>query len=446
MVAIQENLGRARADLPSGGLRLATPKVASPPQATLSLPMRMMVYATVGTFYLSNAYLSDGASPLAVLTTLKWIPLGCLGMMCFAKASRTPLLAPNLGVVSILLFPLLVSVFVSDDMTRSAAYVVSVAVVLLTGQVIALQLPNRQQFQLFTDIIKNIGFVLIASSACMWLLGMNWGRGAPRFSAWSDNPNTLGLMLAPVLTILFANVLQRRRRWTWIDAPFLLVGLFVLAETQARASILWVATAAAALLFGRRIRPLTLCFVLCGLVLALNFHHQIESFAVVVLRHREEHATADLLSGRMEQWNLGLSLFAKQPWFGYGFGMSQPLIEAYDWVFISTEGDAFHNSYLTILVETGLVGLVVSGGFFLLSALGGFVTIQRAQGLSREEWVSMALPWAMTCGALAHGFFESWLFSAGNANGMLFWTFLFLMRKGGARFTARKPEPLQQWR
>ena len=137
-----------------------------------------------------------------------------------------------------------------------------------------------------------------------------------------------------------------------------------------------------------------------------------------------------MLSGRSDFWKLGLSLADKRPWFGYGFATGDGLLRPYSWMFPEAQGASFHSTYITMVVETGWVGLVTISSVFLVCAIDGFRKLQKRSLLTRQELVIRAVPWAMTLGALAHAGFETWLFSAGNANALLFWICFWRMLQG----------------
>jgi O-antigen ligase len=87
-------------------------------------------------------------------------------------------------------------------------------------------------------------------------------------------------------------------------------------------------------------------------------------------------APAALASDRI-RWKAlvyGLEMWSERPWFGWGAGVSDQLIES------SAGGDLrfddgvwlvhLHNTYLEILVQYGAAGLLVTGAFLLILALG----------------------------------------------------------------------------
>src|SRR5262249_36049800 len=125
--------------------------------------VQVVLYVTLTVFYAANVYehqLSD------LLGIIKWLPLAVLLLLlCVAKNSRFSL--QNILPITVFVFPLLVSVFVSDDITLSAAYFISVFAVILIGRLIALQWPEPHQFSALFKIMANIGRFVIVSSAVM---------------------------------------------------------------------------------------------------------------------------------------------------------------------------------------------------------------------------------------------------------------------------------------
>ncbi len=142
-------------------------------------------------------------------------------------------------------------------------------------------------------------------------------------------------------------------------------------------------------------------------------------------RNTDPFATADVLSGRSEAWQLAYQLIPQRPVLGFGLGTSKFLMETYGWMIWEHEGDHFHNSYLTALVETGLVGLIALVAILLVALSAG---VRRAQyQRSQPDWASASLPFVLLCGALAHAIFETWLLSAGNFNSLILWVCLPLL-------------------
>ena len=260
-----------------------TTTVSSIGAGNIARRIQFGLYATVTIFYAANLY---SHAVTAYLWVVKFVLLGILFLFCLIKLERGTPRRPNFGLLLFIFMPMLIGVVVSDDAWRSMEYCVSVIIVVITGQIIATLPSNGRQLQSLFDVFGNIGRVVIVTSAIMWLLSLNLGRGF-RFSGWTDNPNTLGLMLAPTLTIMVAGVLQQRNPWLLTtNGIFFAVGMFILLKTGSRAAFLWVVVASFALIFGRRMSLLHLTVALCAMVLLFIFFNDIKLAAFDLLSLR----------------------------------------------------------------------------------------------------------------------------------------------------------------
>jgi len=64
--------------------------------------------------------------------------------------------------------------------------------------------------------------------------------------------------------------------------------------------------------------------------------------------------TSDISSGRFGLWGEGLTLWSHRPIGGWGFGSTSTLSG-----FTNQDGMSLHNAYLSVLIETGIVGSVI---------------------------------------------------------------------------------------
>lgn len=133
----------------------------------------------------------------------------------------------------------------------------------------------------------------------------------------------------------------------------------------------------------------------------------------------ESHISADniddpgaytdaVFSGRVKIWEESLKIFEKNPWTGVGLGQFQ-----YEFALATGEARGAHNTYLELLVETGIVGLFIFILFLLAilfrawqcgawrsTSLSWFILIVLSisvQSLDRgkEYWLVMGLTCAM---------------------------------------------------
>lgn len=376
-------------------------------------------------FYFANYY---DWSLVSVLAAAKWAAaLGFAGLMLLV-AQRRDISHGAAAVVPVVLLALLfLTVTLSADVSASFVYFAGIILVLAASWLLAGHVASRNAQSRFFEIIANVGRVVILSNMLMLVAGLNLGRGGYRFSGWTDNPNTLALMMAPTLIILIAQILERRRNALLWNVPFILMGLLLLIQADSRAGILWIGIACLALFAFRQGVGISFWVSVVLGALFVFFWNDISAFVISIVDRDTAKVDADILSGRSEMWPIGLDLFLEKPLVGHGPGMSEPMLDALGGTFREAQGSQFHNSYLTILVEAGVVGamalLIVVG----VALFGGVRSSSLLRIHKNPRWPTQALPWAILLGALGHAFFETWILSPGNANSFILWTCIWLL-------------------
>jgi O-antigen ligase len=390
----------------------------------MSRLLHFSLYALVGAFYFAN-YFDWAVAP--VLEGLKWASaLTFFGIILYCSRKND---VPA-GIVIFLPLLILLAVFVasarSEELASSMLYLFVTCLIFAASWLFANHIANRHAQTQFFDVVANIGRFVILSNLVMWVAGLNLGRGGPRFSGWTDNPNTLALMMAPAMIVLAAQILERRRGWQLWSAPVLLIGLFLLLLTDSRGGMLWVAMAALAFFAYRQGVGLSFWISVVLGALALYFWGDLSDFLAAAANRDTGRISADVLSGRSEMWEIGAARFFEKPLTGFGPGMSETLLTEGP-ALRTAQGVQFHNSYLTVLVETGVVGAVAVLLVVAIAILSGV----RGSSLLRNQgtmlWPSRALPWVILVSALGHAFFETWFMSPGNANTFVLWTCVWIL-------------------
>ncbi len=395
--------------------------VAKRSRRLISLKLSFVLYATVLVFFLSNAAISAIADPLYYL---KWICLVLVFVMFLRPfLKRTGRKRIRQAVLSgiFLLAAISAGIPGSIDLDRSLFVITSIAFSVFSGLVVATKLDTIDARRKFFEIVSSVGRLLVASCFLMLIAGISLGRGAGRFSAWVDNPNTLAMMLAPVLIIFLARSVEQRKGWLFKDALFLVIGLVVLLQTDSRAGMLWFIVSAFSFLVIYRATGIWIYVSLLASVVIIAWWGEIFNYLSLLLGREGAAYGADVLSGRTEQWMLGVMLIKEKLFLGYGLGTSIGLTDSFRHYFYEAQGGHFHNSYITIAVEAGLAGSLV---FLLVMAyviLFGFRNAVVFRKRFPNDWIAATLPWSLVVGASAHGLFETWLLSAGNAVSLLFW-------------------------
>ncbi len=268
---------------------------------------------------------------------------------------------------------------------------------------------------------------------------MNLGRAGGRFSGWQSNPNGLGLILVSVFPFLFARAI-REPGWRLFGPRFETLALVALAlATGSRATVLAMAGAAGVILYGTgrlgRWIPITACAV--ALVLFFAGHTLgpvLEDVPGIGRFFKKEVVgyvtgqSAFHASGREEAWALADRLIHANPWYGYGWGAEARILAEHKDELIGHQGALVHNSYLSLMLEAGILGLLPAGALFLLGLGRGWRSLGRASDAREAELqLRAATLVALVLGGLMSAFFESWLFSTGSYTSLVFWPALFML-------------------
>ncbi len=389
-------------------------------------PLVQLAFAgLLSIYYFANFYNSSVADLLAAA---KWAStLGFAGLMIVVAKRRDVSQGIALIIPVVFLALLFVTVTLSEQISTSVVYFATFVLVLAASWLFAGHVASRNAQSQFFEIIANLGRFVIFTNILMLMAGLNLGRGGFRFSGWTDNPNTLALMIAPTLIILIAQILERRRNVLLWNLPFILLGLILLVAADSRAGVLWIGIACLSLFAFRQGVGISFWMSVVVGALFVLFWNDVSAFVISLVDRQIGRVDADILSGRSEMWPVGIEMFYQKPLAGYGPGMSEPLLDAIQGTFREARGSQFHNSYVTILAETGVIGALAVLLVIGAALVGGVRSSSRLRIQKNPRWPTQALPWAILLGALGHAFFETWILSPGNANAFILWTCIWLL-------------------
>ncbi|MDF7775445.1 O-antigen ligase family protein [Sphingomonas sp. AOB5] len=398
---------------------------------------------TVTAFYLSNTFNSALSQ---FLFSAKWLPLAALSLISLGMLTTRrvpPMPITTVLAMVVLLIVVATGAWRSVDRSFSVLSIATIAATVVTGYAISALLVATDSRRAFFDMLARFGRIMIALAAVMLVLRIDLGRGGG-FAAWTDNPNTLAAMIAPPVVVLFAGCLERRPGWQVWNLAFLIVGLYLIWVTNARATIVWIALSFLAFAIYRQGPRASLIAVMLGAILLIGWWYPIKMFFVDLLGLERTLRDTGIspLSGREEVWRIGWNLFQERPLLGYGIGTSQDLLRQEQWRFVQHQGLHFHSTYIMMMVETGLFGLFALLAALFFSLWRGMADAARTRVLPPEQWPLAALPFAIVVGSMGHALFESWLLSAGNGNMLLLWTCVWMMHHQSAlriRAMVRRP-------
>jgi O-antigen ligase len=200
-----------------------------------------------------------------------------------------------------------------------------------------------------------------------------------RYAAVQSDPNNLAMTLALALPMAwYLGVTYRSPLLRWACRLFLPLGLFAIGLTASRGGML-AATVALMVI------PLTMTRLSPGKLIAavlLLLVTGVVAAAYIPERAMERLATTgteveDLsLGGRFGIWKAGVKALTKRPVAGYGVGFWRSAVSPW----LGPDPQVAHNSFLSVAVETGLVGLVL----YLTMFVAVFLALMRLPSLERR--------------------------------------------------------------
>ncbi|MEO7136755.1 MAG: O-antigen ligase family protein [Gemmatimonadales bacterium] len=200
------------------------------------------------------------------------------------------------------------------------------------------------------------------------------GTSARRFTAQGFDPNDLGMTLALAIPMAwYLGMTYRHPLLRWLCRGYLPLGLIGIGLTGSRGAL--VACVVALLIVPISMTQLSPGRMAAGVLLIFASGAAAVSYIPASSWERygatRAEATAGVgnLNSRLVVWKMGVRAFAKKPVFGYG-------TSGFNWAVRSQS----HNSYLSVLVEQGLVGFILYAMMFIMV----FVRVMRMPTMERR--------------------------------------------------------------
>ncbi len=262
--------------------------------------------------------------------------------------------------------------------------------------------PQRQKRMLQAYLFGSV----LAASIALWRYAHDQQTYWRRYAAPGFDPNDFGLILALAIPpALYLSYHQRGRlRWLYVaSALVLIVGVFV---TASRTALIVTFAGFAFTIWTWRGADRAQRWVSVLLVALLGL--SLVQFAPAPQRSRLATIPSELrrgtLHGRTRIWKTGLKAWKDRPLVGVGAGAYPKAVEP--WLG-KPEGFQYvaHNTSLSVLVETGLIGFAIFAalmGTLVLfiwtmalpeRALWGVVLIGWAVGVSTLTWEQYKPTW-----------------------------------------------------
>ena len=287
-------------------------------------------------------------------TILRWIlPALMLGAILL---QNNTLMLPKLPLYIPMLVLFFATTFRSMDIVYSISRFISLFLMTLTFYNYFKALKNVEE--MFVSL-KIMGVVLLIYEL-LNIIFLDWAGGEDRAQGITGNPNSLGVFsnVAFLFALLF--FLFSDKNWKkWLCILFMLMSTITAIASGSRTytvSILINIFFATQLILKKKTRVYFWLIFIAIIILGFSF------FQDLLLRLPGINRLIEVGADRGLIWTAGLKLVRQKPIFGWGYGISAKLNTKQYLGYIKDYGDyglAFHNSYLTILIETGIVGLML---------------------------------------------------------------------------------------
>ena len=225
--------------------------------------------------------------------------------------------------------------------------------------------PTRNRLTSLLQSYVLGAYVAAGSTIRNYLTGVGIQEHAERYSATGFDPNDLGVILALALPMAWyiasttSSALQR-----WVNRLFMVAGVVGILLTGSRGALL-------AMIAALMVVPLTLTQVrrgvrIAAIVVAIAATAVAVNFVPEKAFERLSTTSSEIqggdLNSRLRIWKGGLAAVPNAPFHGHGPGGWYPAVG------LQIGNVAPHNTWLAILVEEGLIGLVLYIAMFAVIA------------------------------------------------------------------------------
>ena len=309
-----------------------------------------------------------------------------VGVCAFALGALTALVqkrirTPNLALQAMVafLFWTLATAFWSMELDATYYYVWTMAqLVVMVWLVWELDDSGERQLYLmqayvFGTMVSGVYTVISYFENQQALGGAFYGR----YAAGGFNPNDLGLTIALSIPISYYLMLKSGSKMGWLYRAQIVLAIATIGLTASRSAL--VAGTVALLIIPCTIRWLSPSKVWANAVIALLLVAFAGSLIPASSLARLSTTGDSILKGTMNDrtfiWNAGATVFWSHPFAGVGAGAFATAVEPLIGVPPSRSIEQYeetnptyvaHNTFLSVLVETGLIGFAIFCTILLL--------------------------------------------------------------------------------
>lgn len=214
--------------------------------------------------------------------------------------------------------------------------------------------------------LSNVFYALIAIWYCISTGAARYYHGNIIILGVSFDANYLGLSFVASLSMLLYEIMFIRKRiFSVLNIVFYIIIAIAVVQTSSRGSMLaWGLSNCLILLFfihRKKMNKLKKAIVLIFVLLSMLFFIQYVSVHYTEQWNRMSIISTRADNGRLELWKISGSLWMRSPVWGNGLNAMYRNFRV-----------ASHNTYLEVLVDTGLIGTVAFFVFLYIIAIKAF--------------------------------------------------------------------------
>lgn len=342
--------------------------------------------------------------------TLRWVFLGLLIILAFVLDGSFVLKPPT--IIFFFIIAVLPSVFLGINQKEAFIKFLSFIVVVWGGYICFSAMNSKEALE---HLLKIMMFIMIAFEfQTVFYVLIGKGYDGSRMTGITTNSNTQGVYsnLAFLASFYWFGKCKGFKKIFF--ALVMLVSVYTAVASGSRTAFVTIflnAVAAWFIIFRKSVfRFVILLPVLAFLVLAVTGNLGVLGIEALNRLISKEEGTS-----RGELWTNGIRIWKQNLFFGCGYELSTYLnIDANGFHY------PFHNSYISILAETGLWGVIVFGFGFIKDIIN-IVKVFISDIKESSEITLFILCFVMMVELLIAAWSESFLFAVGSTEACTFW-------------------------
>lgn len=300
------------------------------------------------------------------------------------------------------------SIFLSDYKGEALVKYLSWIFIFYSSYIYFMNLKDVKQEEKNIQILTAVLIIYQILNFIFVAIGINYDTG--RALGITTNANTLGVYATLAYWASIYMIQKAKGKLLkGLYSILLVTTIFTSVASGSRtAFVILVLNLLLTVIFRFRKSPFLIFYIIVlGVITYFVLTGGVKSLNILALnRLLEEGGTS-----RDDLWNAAISLWRQHKIVGVGYTVSN--------IYNPIEpGMAFHNSYISFLVECGICGVVGLGSWLIL-----FVgkTIKTVIGKRKNVSIEFLIAIIMACNLMIAAWSESFMFAVGSTEGFTFW-------------------------